>query len=79
MLEGSSGREFEKAIKGRRPDAAVYYVDNRGAISDKNEILKHIAMLRKWWSQVLLYMECRTGQFERSSNHFLWFDGRQLI
>jgi beta-N-acetylhexosaminidase len=42
VLEGSSGREFEKAIKDRRPDAAVYYVDNRGANSDKNEILKDI-------------------------------------
>jgi beta-N-acetylhexosaminidase len=43
VLEGSSGREFEKGIKDRRPDAAVYYVDNRGATSDKNEILKDIA------------------------------------
>ena len=39
-FETSNGHEFERALKVRRPDAFVYYVDNRTANAGGIEVLK---------------------------------------
>jgi beta-N-acetylhexosaminidase len=41
-FETSNGQEFEKAIRVRRPDSSVYYVDNRIANTDVIELLKSV-------------------------------------
>lgn len=42
-FESSNGREFEKALKVRRPNASVYYVDNRTASAGGIEVLRSVA------------------------------------
>jgi beta-N-acetylhexosaminidase len=39
-MEGSSGRKFEQALKMRRPDASVFYVDRHTAAAMAPEVLK---------------------------------------
>jgi beta-N-acetylhexosaminidase len=42
ILEGTNGKEFEKAIMARRPDAHVFYVDDRVAEAGRIQVIQAV-------------------------------------